>query len=205
MKRILLSAMTAALVTAAILGIWTTQPQIGVIEAKSEFIRWDIVSVAPPVDFDIDPGGISTARDLAGNPITITGSGTFVAPRGGRSNAVTGGGTWDTGSDSGTYEVTSLVSWVEGNGSVVGSPLNDNIGNPEDSRAGLAVLTVEFDDGTEGVLTVSCKLPTTPPGDMAIVFEGIIVTKDYVSYWNPDQPAGGVDANRTIFHVVDHP
>ena len=204
MKRVGIVTTIVIATLGVIFGIGT---MMGVSDAnaRSEFIRWDIVSVAPPGDFEIDPGGHSIARHLASNQIKVTGSGTFVAPGGGRSNAVTGGGTWDTGSGPGTYKVTSLVSWIEGPGSVV-DPLIDNIGKSEDARAGLAVLAIEFDDGSEGVLTVSCKLLTTPDEVKAIMFEGIIVTKDFVSYWNPDQPAvPDVDANRTIFHVVDHP
>ena len=142
MKRILTGTTLTLLAVVLTAGLWITL-QPGVASARPEFIRWDIVSVAPPVDFDIDPGGVSTARDLDGNPITLTGSGTFVASGRGKSSAVTGGGTWDTGSASGTYEVTRLVSWIEGPGSVLGSPLNDNIGNAEDFRAGLAVLGIE--------------------------------------------------------------
>lgn len=206
MKRLFIGIATiAVLVVAIIVGVWTTQ-QNEVFAAKSDFIRWDIVSVAPPGDFEVDPGGISIARDSAGNPIEFTGSGTFVAPGGGGSNSVTGGGTWKTNEGEGTYKVTGLVSWTEGPGSVVGSPLIDMIGDPEDSRAGLAVLTIKYDDGEEGVLTVSCKLPTTPGEVKAIMFEGIISTKDFLTYWNPDQPVvPNVDANRTIFHVVSHP
>ena len=204
-KRLLLGSTAMAFFALAItLGGCATQ-QTGASTAKSEFIQWDIVSVAPPGDLEIDLGGISIARDSAGNPITFTGSGTFFTPVGEESGAVTGGGTWKTNGGDGTYEVTGLVSWIEGPGSVVGSPLIDMIGEPEDSRAGLAVLTIEYDDGVEGVLTVSCKLPTTPDEVKAIMFEGIIATKDFLSYWNPDQPAvPNVDANRTIFHVVSH-
>jgi hypothetical protein len=34
------------------------------------------------------------------------------------------------------------------------------------------------------------------------VFEGITVSKGFVDYWNRDPDVPGVDANRTIFHVL---
>ena len=72
-------------------------------------------------------------------------------------------------------------------------------------RAGLAVLTIKFSDGSEGALTVRCKLPTTPDEIKATIFEGITVSKDFVVFWDRDEPALGVDPDRTLFHVVDRP
>jgi len=63
---------------------------------------------------------------------------------------------------------------------------------------GLAILRVEFSDGSHGVLTVSCHAPNG--GDPA-VFEGITVSKSFVDYWNRQAPVGGVEGNRTVFHV----
>ena len=37
----------------------------------------------------------------------------------------------------------------------------------------------------------------TQPG----IEEGVIATKGYVTYWTGQVPVGGVDANRTVFHV----
>ncbi len=31
--------------------------------------------------------------------------------------------------------------------------------------------------------------------------EGVIATKDHVTYWDAQAPVGGVDANRTLFHT----
>ena len=118
---------------------------------------------------------------------------------------MTGGGTWETVDDSGTYEVTRLVSWVVAPGMVPSPPLTDTFGDPADTRAGLAVLTIVYSDGGVGVLTVSCKLPTTPPEIAATIFEGVTVSKDFVVFWDRDEPALGVDADRTLFHVVDQP
>ena len=39
------------------------------------------------------------------------------------------------------------------------------------------------------------------PGAPAGIVEGVITTKDYVTYWDAQAPVGGVDANRTIFHI----
>src|SRR5438128_11750018 len=81
----------------------------------AQHVRWDIISLtggAPPGP--INPGGHASASAPDGDTITLTGSGTFVAPAsGGGSGAVTGGGTWSTTANgaSGTYTVTGLVSW----------------------------------------------------------------------------------------------
>jgi hypothetical protein len=73
----------------------------------------------------------------------------------------------------------------------------DNIGALNERANGTAVLSVRFSDGSSGVLTVGCHGPGAPNG----IFEGIAVTKGYVTYYNVAAPIGGVDANRTLFHV----
>jgi len=96
---------------------------------------------------------------------------------------------------SGTYEVTELASWEFANFQAeVG--FIDNI--DEGRRAnGTAVLKITFSDGSQGVLTVGCHGPGAPPG----IFEGIATTKGHKTYYDVQPPQGGVDANRTIFHV----
>jgi len=50
---------------------------------------------------------------------------------------------------------------------------------------------------------VSCHLPGAgPPTTPETVFEGITATKGFVAYWNREAPLPGVDANRTLFHVL---
>ena len=165
----------------------------------AKHVRWDIISLvggAPPGP--INAGGhASASAPNGGDTITLTGSGTFVAPAsGGGSSAATGGGTWTTSSGgSGTYEVTSLVSW-ESAGPQTGSPFVDNI-DEGTATNGAAVLKVAFSDGSQGVLTVGCHGPGAPPG----IFEGIATTKGYKTYYIVQPPAPLVDANRTIFHV----
>src|SRR5215813_10321096 len=81
----------------------------------------------------IGAGGADSARAEDNSGITLTGSGTFVAPAGGagRSSAVTGGGTWETfdkmripTGDSGAYQVTGLVRWDEAPGTFPGADTN---------------------------------------------------------------------------------
>ena len=164
--------------------------------SQNSLMRWDIVSV----DFatlTASPGGMASAFANDGSKITLTGSGTFRS-NSGKSQAVTGGGTWtiDAPTGSGTYEVTGFVSFVVAPGTF---PLqHDNIGNPDDVRAGLAVLKIAYSDGSDGVLIVSCTIAGTP----AAVFEGITASKGFVDYWRPDVLVPGVDANRTLFHVL---
>jgi hypothetical protein len=173
-----------------------TGPNAGTLPAtaagsQNALMRWDIISV-DFVTLTASPGGVASAFANDGSEITLTGSGTFRSNPG-RSQAVTGGGTWETSTGSGTYEVTGFVSFVVAPGTF---PLpNDNIGNPADARAGLAVLKISYNDGSDGVLTVSCTLAGTP----AAVFEGITATKSYVDYLRPDVPGND---NRTAFHVL---
>src|SRR5215472_15096263 len=96
-----------------------------VVQGAADHVRWDIIhlnaATTPPT---VSAGGfaIASARNSSTLlSIKLTGSGTFVGPAsGGTSSAVTGGGTWETFSDStstgsGTYEVTELASWTFSN------------------------------------------------------------------------------------------
>jgi hypothetical protein len=171
---------------------------------QAAHIRWDIItftSASPPTLGD----GFASALANDNSAITLTGSGTFVAPTdgSGSSRAVTGGGTWETFSGagstgSGIYKVTGLVRWEEAPGSLAGGTGTvDTLGSLEDTHAGLAVLRIEYSDGESGVLAVSCTLPGSPAG----IFEGITASKGFVDYWNRVAPIG-MDANRTLFHAL---
>lgn len=172
---------------------------IGVAYA-GDTIRWDIILVNPGT-CNI-PGGTASALARDGSKITVTGSGTFVvsSSRNDSTHAVTGGGAWTTVNASGaatgggSYSVTDLVRWERPPGS---NPpcLSDTIGGIR--SPGLAVLKVNYDDGTEGVLTVSCRQAGTP----ASVFEGIAASKESVAYYRNIEPVAGVDGNRTLFHI----
>jgi len=163
-------------------------------------IRWDLISL----DFSTNPvtareGGIASARAQDGSKITLTGQGTFDSfdP----TDDVTGGGKWTTfdprgeRTGSGDYQVVGLVSFIGAPGR---TGVIDTIGDRADSRAGLAILRISYSDGSRGTLTVSCHLQGTP----ASVFEGITASKSFIDYWNRELDVPGVDANRTIFHVV---
>jgi hypothetical protein len=171
---------------------------VGVGRADDEtVVRWDIINV---VAGTISAGGHASAKANDGSSITVTGSGTFQAAAG--SDDVTGGGTWQTfdpvgnPTASGDYTVTRLVRFEVARGTP--NPANtDNIGNAADARAGLAVLSIRYSDGSGGILVVSCHLGGTPDS----VFEGITASKGFVDYWNRVAPAPGVNANRTVFHI----
>jgi len=165
--------------------------------AAGQKYRWDIISV----DFStgtLSAGGQASAIANDGSTITLTGEGTFNSASNFGNRDVTGGGTWQTSTGSGTYKVTSFVSFTVAPGT---PPLpHDNIGNLKDNRAGLLFVTIQYSDGSPGVLTVSCHLVGTPDS----VFEGIRVSKGFVDYWNgnaPPAPPG--NANRTTFHILD--
>ena len=178
--------------------------------AQASHVQWDIISLT----FDPDTGapiassgGIASARAVDGSMITMTGTGTFVAPAGGAgSNAsATGGGTWEiidaaeNWEGSGMYWVTGLVRWDREPTGALPPGVGDAIGNPEERSAGLAVLRIQYDDGSRGILVVNCTLPGSP----TTIPEGISATKGFVDYFDVQLPATDEfeDANRTIFHV----
>ena len=174
----------------------------------AQHVSWAIVHVspipiAPPPPVTFDHGGVASATAPDGDTITLTGSGTFVAPSGsnGGSGAVTGGGTWTTSAGgSGTYVVKELVLWEFASAqplNIGGFPVTDNTGDTTERANGVAVLRIEFSDGQSGVLTVGCHGPGAPAG----IFEGIATTKGYKTYYNVPAPLGNVDAGRTLFHV----
>jgi len=174
--------------------------------AQAAHVRWDIVSVnfVPPLT--TEAGGVASATANDGSYITMTGSGTFVAPAGGSgsSSAATGGGTWTTYTsggvitDTGTYEVTGLVRWEQAPYAPGGPPPRIDLIDPSAPRStGLAVLRITYSDGQHGILIVSCTGVTAP----AFMFEGITATKQFTDYKSPVPPVPGVDGNRTLFHI----
>jgi len=189
--------MTVVVSLAALLLI---TPRLPVVQgAETDHVRWDIqhfnTATTPPTS---SPGGVAfaSARNPSTLTIKLTGSGTFEPDD---REEVTGGGTWETFSGttstgSGSYEVRKLVSWQFA--SLQTAAFNDLI--DDGTRAnGTAILRIRYSDGSEGVLGVGCHGPGAPAG----IVEGVIATKDYVTYWDAQAPVGGVDANRTIFHV----
>jgi hypothetical protein len=194
---------------AVLLSTLTTVP---VAFAGADHVRWDIIHIIPVPP---GPGSVISAGGeafaFATNPSTamirLTGSGTFVAPAsGGTSSAVTGGGTWETTcvvtpcgvpTGSGTYRVTKLVSWEFANFAAAAPAFVDNIGDFNERANGNAVLLIEYDDGSQGMLGIGCHGPGAPNG----IVEGVIATKDFVTYWSAEAPLPNVDANRTLFHV----
>jgi len=175
----------------------------GAASAKAQHVSWDIVSLSPiplvpPLTFN--PGGVATAQTPEGVTITLTGSGTFVAPAGGNggSNAVTGGGTWSLSSGgSGTYTVKELVAWEFASPQTEPPAVTDNTGDENERANGVAVLRIEYNDGSQGVLTVGCHGPNAPAG----IFEGIATTKGFTTYYNVPAPLSTVNSGRTLFHV----
>jgi len=173
--------------------------------AQATHVRWDIITVNF-VALTVDAGGVASATAKDGSYITMTGSGTFVAPGGGNgtSSAATGGGTWTTytsggvATGSGTYEVTGLVRWDRAPfppGSP--PPLTDLIEPSAVRSTGLAVVRITYSDGQRGILVVSCTGSTAP----ASMFEGITATKQFIDYKNNVPAVPGVDGGRTLFHI----
>jgi hypothetical protein len=160
--------------------------------SSNHLYRWDIIHLSgpPPVTTTL-PGGQASAcaASSCANMITMTGTGTFRA-NADEPQAVTGGGTWTAtgfGAGSGTYKVTGFVSFQVAPGTLPSPPFTDGVtGVAADARAGLAVLRIAYSDGDQGVLTVSCDQPGTPP-NLPIV-EGITATKGFVDYWNRVPP-----------------
>ena len=134
---------------------------------EEKAFQWIVFSDTPP----------QSAMATDGSTILIAGTGTFVV---GEAEQVTGGGTWATfdasgaATGSGKFQVTDLLKFNLAPGSAPAFPT---------FHAGLAFLRVAYDDGSKGVLTVSCSLnffgPTTPPS----VPEGFSASKEFVDYW----------------------
>jgi hypothetical protein len=177
--------------------------------------RWDIVRLSlSGTTPTINPGGMGSALAQDGSIITVTGSGTFTVG----DDDVTGGGTWETFAPGGTvvtgmgnYRVTQLIRFAVAAGHQTNGLL-DTIGDGTltDNRAGLALLRVAYDDGSKGILVVSCHLNGNPPPQgpdaaPATIFEGITASKGFVDYWNRVAPTGSpstANANRTLFHIL---
>ena len=147
-------------------------------------------TAAAQIGWEIFGSASATAAD--GLKIIVTGAGTFVAPAsgGGTSSAATGGGHWETRdasnvvTGSGTYQVTGLVRWERALAFVPSIP---------GSTAGLAVLRVEYSDGSAGTMTISCRISGAQPGR----FEGVTASKGFVDFWNPTLPGPN------LFHVLN--
>ena len=176
-----------------------------VVHGQAQHVRWDIINLAFTTPPTLTAGGVAFAatKNPTSLKIKLTGSGTFVAPAsGGPSSAVTGGGTWETfggcpsacvSTGGGAYWVTRLVSWEFDNFQL--PVINDLIG--PDGANGNAVFRIQYSDGSEGILGIGCHGPGADNG----IVEGVIATKNYVTYWDAAVPVGGVNENRTAFHI----
>ena len=176
--------------------------------SDSTKMRWDIIQLSGTApNLTVSPGGKASADAQNGNRLTITGTGTFHV---GESDEVSGGGTWvttgpDVGTHNGTFKVTRLVSFELAPGSVPTTFIDTVTGVDANFRGGLAVLRIDYKDGSKGVLVVSCDAPVGGPASQ---FEGITASKGFVDFWNREAPTGasplvlGTNENRTQFHVL---
>lgn len=172
---------------------------------QAQHVSWDIINLAFTTPPTVTAGGVAfaTTKNPTSLKIKLTGSGTFVAPAsGGPSGAVTGGGTWETFSGcpsacvstgGGAYWVTRLASWEFDNFQL---PSNNDLIGPNAAN-GNVVLRIQYSDGSEGILGIGCHGPGAHDG----IVEGVIATKNFVTYWDAAVPVGGVNENRTIFHI----
>ena len=187
--------LAAGLVSVALLGVGLACDRGNLPSAPS---RSKAASVSPSFDRTSASEGAKIGWELFGSAsataadglkIIVTGSGTFVAPAGGgTSSAVTGGGTWETRdagdavTGSGSYSATGLVRWERALASVPSIP---------GSTAGLAILRVEYSDGSAGTLTISCRITAAQPGR----FEGVTASKGFLDFWNRV-------TSPTLFHLL---
>jgi hypothetical protein len=163
----------------------------GTGDNEGQKFGWALLNYDPSTN-TLVPGGTNSALANDGSMITLTGMGTFVVPKsGGPSSVVSGGGTWTTTdpsgkeTGSGNYTVQQLVRFDERPFALL-SGVNVFFGSVRYIRGSLVFLTVAFDDGTHGVLVVSCNLAGQP-----IDFEGITASKGPVYYYSPQPPAVG--------------
>ncbi|MBI3659556.1 hypothetical protein HY230_03685 [Candidatus Acetothermia bacterium] len=197
LDRVKLGGLIGALVVLTALG---NAGQSSLAQQTTKF-RWDLVSIQGSNPPTLEAGGVAFALANDGSTLKLTGSGTFDQAN---PTVVTGGGDWTSfnpdGNETGkgTYKVTGLVRFQEAPGKIPTGALNDKIGTIADARAGLVALRIAFSDGSEGVLFVNCHLPEGSPTSIG---EGITVSKGFVMF-NRMPPVPGVDANRTVFHVL---
>ena len=93
--------------------------------------------------------------------------------------------------------MTGLEDWEFANFQPPGT-IVDEIGDEAERANGNAILRIEYSDGSRGTLGIGCHGPGAPDG----IVEGVIATKDYVTYWDAEAPGAlTVDKNRTLFHV----
>ena len=197
-------ALAALFVTAAI----TAAPAT----ASGPVVRWDIVQLIgiPP---SFDQGGFAVAYASDDSAMTVTGTGTFVAPlppaEPTAASSVAGGGSWEITDQlgfpigSGTYEVTAVLAWVEGGAANLPPFIEDRIGDPADITEGLLHLAISYDDGSSGVLVVSAvggpgPAPLPPAG-----FRGVTVSKDEIGFFLPGEPDPANMLNFTLIHVTE--
>ena len=162
-------------------------------------IRWDTTSLTFPNGVPtINPGGSDFALAADHTTIQISGHGTFTVA----GAPVTGGGVWATSGPSGTasghFTVFGLLKFDVAPGSLPPGFV-DNIGDPANTRSGVAFLRIGYEDGSQGILVISCHQPVGSPSG---IFEGITATKGFVEFNERVPPVPGVDANRNLFHVV---
>src|SRR6266436_3270189 len=184
--------------TLVLVVLFASGNMISNVAGAAPTIRWDTTSLTFPGGVrTINAGGSDYALAADLTTIQISGSGTF-----GGGVPPTGGGSWATsgpsGTASGTFTVTALVKFTEAPGSLPPGFV-DNIGDPANTRSGLAILSVKYSDGSRGTLLVSCHQPVGSPSG---IFEGITATKGFVAFHERVPPVPGVNANRTLFHVV---
>lgn len=201
-RRIVVLSMLVGVIGGLTFGISSASAQ-----DVSTTYRWDIFQFIDDDPFTAGEGGVAYAYAQDNTIIMLTGSGTFQLAD---SAAVTGGGAWTTFPEhgmrptgEGTYTVTELISFVEAPGTIP-PVIGDTIGARTDARSGLAVLRIEYRDADgspagNGILTVSSRLPVDSPPAM---FDGITVSKDFVAFWNRYEPVRGINANRTVFHLI---
>ncbi len=141
MKRLLLTLAAGSCLLAAL-------PSTGFAAGASEnhaVYTW-VVGVDPPFT--------NTAIAPDGSTITVSGSGALQA---GPGHTASGGGTYALSSGgSGNWTVTGMLGFVSyGNATPQGLPAN--------LFGGETKLRIQLDNGTDGVLTITCVLGVPPP------------------------------------------
>lgn len=84
-----------------------------------------------------------------------------------------------------------VVLFAQAPGTLPSPPLVDQIGNAANASSGLAVLRVNYSDGSRGILVVECMVPVGSPPSFV---EGITAIKGNLNYLNSSH-------SPTLFHV----
>jgi hypothetical protein len=165
-------------------------------DEEVKLLRWDLVQI---IQGTVLVGGLVRASDTAtGDVVTLSGSGEA------RPNHRTaaGGGTFlhkhaDGSEVHGVYVVTAFNSFKNGHGSLASVPLQDGVGQKNQTDSGIVRFGIKAFPSTGGSIDAKLGVECALPGDTSGAVEGI--TLDILTFHFRQVTEGGF----TVFHILD--